>query len=270
MTPAVKESRGIPKTAPAAPTQTRSRTQATPAPPAASSTTVKNFLPLIDETTNNEGTIIKAMELMYGALQQLQKIYENVIKTKADKTTIERTQIEEIGTVIQQAYDHLIKVPPTPPLEPTENAVLQAIHKIQTSVNGLQQKYEAIETKITEAPKTYADIIKSTIRGPTQVTTNTGATNVHAEIAKRERLEKAKREQSKTEITISFRDASDTMKQKITQLTEQELAEIVKEHIRKIKECKNIQIHGVRKLTGHALKIQCYQETDAQVLHNVK
>ena len=89
-------------------------------------------------------------------------------------------------------------------------------------------------------------------------------------MAKRERLEKVKQEHGKTEITISFRDASSTMKEKFVQLTEQELAMIVKEHIHNTNEFTKIQIRGVRKETNHVLKIQCYQETDAQVLCNVK
>ena len=98
---------------------------------------------------------------------------------------------------------------------------------------------------------------------------STDAINVHVEMAKRERLEKAKQKHGKTEITISFCDANTAMKEKIVQLTEQELAKIVKEHIHNTNEFSNIQIRGVKKQTNHILKIQCYQETDAQALHNM-
>ena len=81
---------------------------------------------------------------------------------------------------------------------------------------------------------------------------------------------KAKQEHGKTEITISFRNASSAMKKKIIQLTEQEPAKIVQEHIHNTNELSNIQIRGVRKQNNCILKIQCYQETDAQALHNMK
>ena len=45
----------------------------------------------------------------------------------------------------------------------TDSAVLQALQQPQSSVNGLERKYQLIEAKIADVPKAYAEIVKSTI-----------------------------------------------------------------------------------------------------------
>ena len=63
--------------------------------------------------------------------------------------------------------------------------------------------------------------------GPGQRTT----TDIHLEMAKREHLEKLKKECAKTEVTISTRSASDDMQRDIDMLKEKDLTKVLEEHI---------------------------------------
>ena len=78
-----------------------------------------------------------------------------------------------------------------------------ATDRMSTMEADIKEIKEAIKN-MTAKPKTWTDVVA-----------NTDAINVHVEMAKRERLEKAKQEHSKTEITLSFQDASSAMKKKI-------------------------------------------------------
>jgi hypothetical protein len=87
-------------------------------------------------------------------------MYDDACKTRAQTIVIKKATFEAIGTGIQQAYQH-IKQPCTQVSKmtssDTENAILNTLAQIQNSVTSLETKYNDIQAKITDTPKTYAE-----------------------------------------------------------------------------------------------------------------
>jgi hypothetical protein len=82
--------------------------------------------------------------------------------------------------------------------------------------------------------------------------------SAHAELAKRERMEKAKTARAKTEVISNLRNSSDEIKDQIESLPDKALTEIFQEHILEEAKLENntpIKIHGAKKLTKHSIKI---------------
>src|SRR5438477_4226095 len=113
--------------------------------------------------------LVMAELLMSAALLQLQEIYNAASKAKGEKITVERTTIGKIGTGLEQELEQIKTAKHSSMVSPEHATVLQALQKIQASVNNLEQKYEAIEAKdtddldaiqttIREAPTTYATV----------------------------------------------------------------------------------------------------------------
>src|SRR5205814_7045150 len=108
----------------------------------------------------------KAEQLMVSALQQLQKIHDEAGEAGKAEITIERATFKAITTSINKAYEQIkqYKESENKPVATEESPVLDTLKKIQASITILKQKYEGIETKVTEAQKTYTKMIhKNTI-----------------------------------------------------------------------------------------------------------
>jgi hypothetical protein len=109
---------------------------------------------------------LEAKQLLFGILQQLQKIHYDASKTRIQTITIQKAAFEAIGNGIKDAYEHL-KEPCVSAVDKTkpssiENTILDTLAQIQGSITTLETKYSDIEAKIMDVPKTYAEIIKST------------------------------------------------------------------------------------------------------------
>ena len=96
---------------------------------------------------------------------------------------------------------------------------------------------------------------------------------VHLELAKRERIEKAKRERAKMEVVLNLGNSSNRIKEQVESLHDKALTEVLQEHIldeAKLTNNPPIRIRGVKKLTKHTVKIQCHEEQDASTLEKIK
>jgi hypothetical protein len=71
--------------------------------PVTSNAEGKNLHPETATPPTSQNAIAKTKQLMLGALEQLQTIYNNARKSKAEQITIKRTTFEAIGAGIQQA-----------------------------------------------------------------------------------------------------------------------------------------------------------------------
>ena len=135
-----------------------------------------------------------------------------LFRSKGEKITVERTTIGKIGTGFEQALEQIKTAKHSSMVSPEHATVLQALQKIQASVNNLEQKYEAIEAKVTddldsiqttirEVPKTYAAVAAPD---------NTKAKKVAEIRAQRQKQREALRqERSKYEVTLTTKGASD-------------------------------------------------------------
>ena len=113
-------------------------------------------------------TITTAEQLMVSALQQLQKIHDEAGEAGKAEITIERATFKAIATSINEAYEQIkqYKESENKPVATEESPVLDILKKIQVRITIFKQKYESIKTKVTKAPKTYAEMIKSTSISP--------------------------------------------------------------------------------------------------------
>ena len=123
------------------------------------------------------------------ALYTLQEIHDAACKANADKITMERPTFNKIALSVQSAWEQ-VKIGRC---ANEENTIRYSLKQIQASIAGLEQMYEGIQAQVTknnvettcklneiqtaitrlenkheaiertakEAPKTYADIIKT-------------------------------------------------------------------------------------------------------------
>ena len=197
-------------------------------------------------------------QTLHTALFMLQKFYQEAIEAEEERVSIDLNTFASIGKLLNTVYEQT----PPPPLikdspQPAENCT--TITAIQQDVDEIKATLKTLVDNMTAGPKPWAEVVASSDN-----------VNIHAEMAKRERLEQAKRERGKLETLISFQDATSTMKEKVEQLTEQELHTLIEEHIHKVKECATIQICRIQKPFKHMVKIQCQHEMDTLALHNIK
>jgi hypothetical protein len=177
------------------------------------------------------------------------------------KTTIYEKDFTAMLSVIQKALQHTqaahqayenLKV--RHEMEVGHRSQIENRHNCSCD-QKLDEIKEAINTLATS--RTYADAAAGRFRA-------------EAELAKKERIEKAKLEQRKKEVTISFRDTNEDMKERLKMLTPKELTELIRTHITSSPECANIIPYEVKKIGEYLVKIECHQEGDALALKQIK
>src|SRR5579864_1427913 len=94
-------------------------------------------------------------------------------------------------------------------------------------------------------------------------------TQTQLEIAKRERLEQARQERDKTAVTLTFRNASESIYKTLKDMRENEYAANLQRLINE-NNTKSITIRKIQKMPGKYLKIHCYSEDDAKLLQEIK
>jgi hypothetical protein len=158
---------------------------------------------------------------------------------------------------------------------------LHAVKEAHQEYDNLKIRYTEKETSHTETENEHnckcdqkLEEIKEAINNLTASRTYADAAagrfKTESELAKKERIEKARLEQRKKEIIISFYDATEDMKERLATITPEALTALVKDHISTTPECANITPHGVRKTSQYTVKIECHQESDALALKQVK
>ena len=203
---------------------------------------VKNFHPPIINPPKDQKPIIKAEPLILGALQQLQAIYNKACKAKKEQITIERTVFESIGKGIQEAYESIKQACNTESKQ--ENTILNALTQIQSSVTNLEKKYDDIETKIMDTPKTYSEIIRS----------NNAATGpkIEQKSQRQKQNEALREEREKLDIHLTTKNMSAATKQEIMDMSGKEIAERCQKAIDDALPFRGIgyRIQGVSKLAN--------------------
>ena len=93
------------------------------------------------------------------------------------------------------------------------------LNEIQATTTRLENKHEAIERTIKEAPKTYANIIKTTIINTKE--------NPTAEIRARQRQQHdaLRQERAKYEVTLTMKETNDEVKELINTMPPKEITE---------------------------------------------
>jgi len=229
-------------------------------------------VPSTSTTATQKISLDDAMNALNVALNHVSEAYQKTI-TNLNKNedhshiTVETPfyAFEEIGRKLTRVKQYLSqqKTNPTEMGEYFSHLEQTLKETITTTVKEMitNTGKETIATTVTQMrgePKTWA-----------QVAAEGGTLSLHAELAKRERIEKAKRARAKTEVVQNLRNSSDTTKDKVESLSDKALTETLQEHILEgVKRTNNppIKIRGAKKMSKHTIKIQCHGEQDASAL----
>lgn len=223
----------------------------------------------LETATNNSTTNghlhLEAERLLFNALQQLQSLYNEASKTRAQTITIKKADFESIGNGLQQAYEHL-KQPCACGMgnaspSKVENTILDTLTQIQGSIATLETKYNDIESKITNAPKTYADIIKSA---------SSKASKIEQRTERRKRREEIRKEREKYGVTLSLKDMTMNKQQSILAMSAKAIAEHCQSAIDRlyVNSSDAPRIIGVSKL-AKSFRIQFTTEDEADTIHKL-
>jgi hypothetical protein len=152
--------------------------------------------------TTAANTLTEAEQLMFQALEQLQKIYDASCKTKANKITIERAMFEKITTTFQQAYEQIKTKAstPTPTPAPENVSILDTLQQIKVSITNLEAMQATRNAPNIDRPaKTYADAIKTSVTA--------------AQLHKQQEQERIRAQRIQSTITLNTTETNDKVQQ---------------------------------------------------------
>jgi hypothetical protein len=179
---------------------------------------------------------------------------------------VTRQPIEMLNTIKEMVASLMV-------MHSSEAAKSKILESIIEVADMLKEQCEPASIGRIEEIKATAGVNNSTkSRSWAQVVANPGqrtAPDIHLEMAKRERLEKLKKERAKTEVTISTRTASDDAQRDIDALNEKDLTKLLEQHIHgclKAQGKQDVIIKRAWKAAKHIVKIQCNSIEDTALI----
>ena len=201
--------------------------------------------------------LVNTKDLLYHALQQLQTIHDTQ-RGKAERVTIE---LPTFAKTLQQKWEQVKVAQHITPTTIEDSPVLSTLKKIQASITILDQKYEDIQTKITEAPKTYAEIIKST---------SSKESKVERQTQQRKQCEILRQERAKYDVTLTMKNIKAKAHQSITVMSGKAIAEHCQQAINRVcfNNTESPHIIGVSKL-ANSIRLQFQTEEEAKTVRSL-
>ena len=202
------------------------------------------------------------------ALQQLQTIHDEAQREKADNVTIELSAFVRIANTLQRAWEKVKTAQRTTTTEECitsmtteESSVLSTLKKIQASISVLEQKYEDIQTKVTEAPKTYAEIIKSA---------SSKKSKFKQQTQRRKQRETLRQERAKYGVTLTMKSMKASVQQSITDMSAKDIAERCQQAINRVyfNNADSPRIIEVSRL-ANSFRLQFKTEEEANTTRNL-
>jgi CheY-like chemotaxis protein len=222
---------------------------------AASKTAEKIFHPTTVANDPPQQPLNGAEDLLYHALQQLQIIHNETKRENAEKVIIELPTFTKIANTLQQAWEQVKAAQCTTPTATEDSPVLSTLKEIQASITILEQKYESIETKVTEAPKTYAEMIKSTSIPP-----KPKDKKIELRTQRRDQLEAIRKRRDQHSITLSTKTVPASMQEKITKMSGIDIAEQCQKAINTV--MPSSQPHMIRGICKLSMAIRIQFDTE--------
>jgi hypothetical protein len=205
---------------------------------------------------------------------ELEDDAEDMVKTKQPATREPATRepaTREPIEMLDAIKEMLASLPVIHSSEPAKSKILESITEV-TDMLKEQQRAPAPIERVEEIKATVGGNASAKSKSWAQVTAGPGqrtTTDIHLEMAKRERLEKLKKECAKTEVTISIRSASDDVQRDIDALKEKDLTKVLEEHIHrclKTEGKRDVSIKRAWKVAKHIVKIQCNSIEDTALV----
>jgi len=131
-----------------------------------------------------------------------------------------------------------------------------------TRLRNIEEQLAKLTKAITEPTQTYAQAVKRNT-----ATNEAGNHSSHSETRIKVRTEKLKRERAKTEVMLSTRNASDNMKDKVTNMSEEALTNSLQQAITAAG--KEVKIRKAQKTINNGIKIRCATEQEAEELRSL-
>jgi hypothetical protein len=189
-----------------------------------------------------------------------------------------KTRLEELLKLLETAAEDLNKVNHRQ-VNTTIEIIKASIKKATTITqrmiieNEYENRFDKIDAKldeirktVSEPPKTYAEVAQ---RGADRPTTSTARGRpAHPDPEVKARMEKLRRERAKMEVILTTRGASDEVKEKWANMSNEEITESLKQAIKNIG-IEPTKIHKAQKIT-HGIKIRCTSDKEAEELYNIE
>jgi hypothetical protein len=167
----------------------------TPAPPALA-------IPLSTPPLATTSTITD--QLLHSVLQQMQIIHHKANESNTNTITMDKSLFEAMANAILQAYEaSSVAKNPT---------IIDSLAQIQTSIANLEKRYNDIEVKITDIPKTYAEAAKPN-------------TKLEQQMEIRKRREALRQERIKYGVTLTLKNMSEVTQKSTLALSAKTIAE---------------------------------------------
>ena len=216
------------------------------------------------DETSDEGSLCCSPTAATSTVDQTLKKAIEMLRTQRTKTEnlrIRDAVIAMLEECVETKHRHTL----SPMLmQPRED---HRINTIENDVKEIKEATKSMEKMLTASgnSRTWAQIAGDS---PKKENANTHA---HEEIAKRERLEQARKEKAKTQITLTFRNATEDQLKTLETTKEEVYAAELQKYIREQypASMSGLTINKVQKLPGKMLKIECNTETEATQLQEV-
>ena len=130
--------------------------------------------------------------------------------------------------------------------------------RISSIENDLKDIKATLKDAITMKTKTWAEVASNTEPGMSALDRKQ-----KLDIAKKERMEKLRREREKTEVALTTRNASENMKTKLANMNEADIMKQIQQGMQQAGKDPT-KICGVKKTPNHGLKIRCTNEENAK------
>jgi hypothetical protein len=150
---------------------------------------------------------------------------------------------------------------------PVQTREDRRINTIENDMKEIKEAMKSMEKLLTASggPQTWAQIAGGSLK------TENANIRAYEEVAKREQLEQARKEKAKTQITLTFRNATEDQLKTLETTKEEAYAAQLQNYIREQHPASmsGLTINKVQKLPGKMLKIECNTETEATQLQEV-
>lgn len=205
----------------------------------------------------NEGSTDPPMNALTDANDQLMKAIEML---KTQRTSGENLTIKNaVITILEKlALTNQPLALPRPPQDSTEG---QRISNVENDVKEIKETMHELKTMLAANKPLW-----STIAASSQTKEGSTRAQIQLETAKREMLEQAREARAKTTVTLTFRNASESVYMALENTSDAATLQ------RAINEstAKSITIRKIQKLSGKLLKIHCHNEDDAKHLREIE
>jgi hypothetical protein len=189
-----------------------------------------------------------------------------------------KTHLEELLKLLETATEDLNKVNHRQ-TNTTVEAVKASIKKatiitqrmiieneFKNRLDKIDAKLDEIQKTVSEPPKTYAEAVQR--RGDRPTTTAVRSHPARPDPEVKARMEKLRRERAKAEVILTTHNASEEVKEKLANMSNEEVTENLKQAIENIG-IEPTKIHKAQK-TNQGIKIRCTSDKEAEELYNIE